>query len=74
MRASPCLTWWHMVGGVGHAVGLEDFLDVPQPGLGSRRPAAVLVLLLATGAAPPPLPHVQLARAEQIGWKEREKR
>ena len=59
-----------MVGGVGHAVGLEYFLDVPQSGLGPRRsaPAAVLVLPLA---APPPLPHVQLARAEQISWRER---
>ena len=65
-----------MVSGVGHAVGLEDFLDVPQPGLGSRRPPAVLAVLppAAARAAPPPLAHVQLARAEQIGWKERQER
>ena len=59
-----------MVGGVGHAVGLEYFLDVPQSGLGPRRSASAAVLVLPLTALPP-LPHVQLARAEQISWKER---
>ena len=61
-----------MIGGVGHAVGLEYFLDVPQFGLGPRRSASAAVLvLLPAAAALPPSPHVQLARAEQISWKER---
>ena len=62
-----------MIGCVGHAVGLEYFLDVPQFGLGPRRLAILVDPLKAAAGAPPPLPHVQLARAEQISWKERKK-
>ena len=64
------LTRRHVVCGVGHAVGLEYLLHVPQSRLGPRRPAVLILPIVATTAAPH-LPHVQLARAEQIGWKER---